>query len=390
MYLLDYECISSAGVGVEALISGLYSSKIHSQKIKEDLFFRSVPSGGSVCFLSDHAKLTTHKAPNSKNRFAKYLKSLCERINSRVTPEQFVLMKNKNVLCILSSTKGCVEDTIWDNQSGDSDPFTSLYDDLRQQLDFPNLQIMTVSNACSSSHVATEAAKYFLDSNIYDYVFVVAFDFIGPFVYSGFQSLKVLSQTQNKPFSGERDGLQLGEAMAVLLFSAVKTKTTKVQITGIASLVEPSSVTRPKTDGKSLLKVMEKVFFKSDLKPDFFLAHGTGTVFNDLTEENAYREFQLIHHMNVPITSTKWSIGHCLGASGAMDIIAAAEIMKHNKLFNIASTSSVDKNFVNLYQIANNQISDIKNLQSAIVTSLGFGGVYAALSIGKVSEGLIS
>lgn len=390
MYLLDYDCITAAGLGVDAFLAGLYTSQVHAKKVTEDTFAQFVTPGGLVCFLPSYLADSTLKNRCYHHLFKNCFKMLSERMAQKNSTKLKDNIHKKKVLCILSSTKGCAEDYVWNQNDLTSDPFFSLYDCVRDSLGLPHLQIMTVSNACSSSHVAIEVAQMFIRSQVYDYVYVVAFDFIGPFVYSGFQALKVLSHTQNKPFADDRDGLQLGEAMAILLFSNNSTAETFCKISQAASLVHPSSVTRPSTDGHSLLAVMEKTFTNTKQKPNFFLAHGTGTVFNDLTEDNAYSSLQKKYHMNVPITSTKWSVGHCLGASGAVDMIAAAEAIRRQKLFSIASTERVQEHFTNFYKIfSRDQESDVEkseSLQTGLVTSLGFGGVYAAITLEKIDR----
>lgn len=374
MYLLDYECVSSAGLGFESFMEGLYSSREHSTLVPANQFSRSLVEGGRICFLP-HQDL---KKRNYRETFETSFHQVMSLLKNRLTADQKIEMKNKKVLFILSSTKGSVEDYVWgENQAQFQDPFTSLYPGMKKE--WPEAQILTVSNACSSSHIAVGLAQNYIDQNIFEYVFVVAFDLIGPFVYNGFQSLKVLSLTQNKPFSHDRDGLQLGEALAVALLAKEKSGATRCKVNKVASVVQPSSVTRPSLDGSALLGLMDQVVAVAQTAPSFFLAHGTGTVFNDLTENSALTQFQKKYNIHHPVTGTKWSIGHCLGASGLMDVIAASEVLRRKKMFSMASTQTLDKRFSDFYLTAGQ--SREESFTSAVVTSLGFGGVYAAMSL---------
>ncbi len=108
--------------------------------------------------------------------------------------------------------------------------------------------------------------------------------------------------------------------------------------------------------------------------PDVIIAHGTATVSNDEVEDSV---FSTAFPNGVPVTCTKWSIGHTLGASAAMDIIAGCMMLKHRAVFGIATTSRLDPSFKSTYLIHG---SDRKfSPQNILISSLGFGGVHGAV-----------
>lgn len=368
MYLIGYECTSGAGLGADRLWKQLSEGHRSTYTVKGDEFNATVPAGASVCFIPGQDL----KNRNYQETFRRLLKETYNRIEEKFDLDQ------KKVLCILSSTKGSIEDHI-DSASSvtDFDPLLELASDIPKALNTKNSDYLVVSNACSSSHVAIELAKTFLDAKSYDYVVVVAFDLVGPFVYSGFFNLKVSSLTQNRPFSTERDGLQLGEALAIMIFSHQKSHA-KFKINSVASLVETSSITKPSMDGSCLKKVIEKL--KPLSTPDFIVTHGTGTKFNDLSEDLA------LGYFDAPITSCKWSLGHTLGASGAIDLIAACEILKYQRLFRINSTPKKDPSFKGSYITQDSQMVLDQKLNTSLITSLGFGGVHAALVLEKFHD----
>ena len=385
MFLINYECITSAGLGVDRLLKSLSAGTVHSQKVSTDDFSQPVVAGGSVCFLPNQ----NIKTRNFKNTFTENLKNVAHQFFSTLDSALITKLSEKKVLCILSSTKGCIEDSIWSAKNGSStavdhaDPFSELNTQIKLVFSTylnhnPLFDTMTVSNACSSSHVALEVGSAALADSHYDYIFIVAFDLVGPFVYSGFQSLKVLSQTENKPFADDRDGLQLGEALAVLLLSNTPTEKYKCVVQSVASCIQPTSVTRPSMDGQCLLSTLNLAAQDANFENTFFIVHGTGTKFNDMAEDKALYEFQQKNKTSAPVSGLKWSIGHCLGASGALDLIAASEVLKSKKLFSIATTVKTDTEFLNSYLIGKNQTLQ-KNFNSAFVTSLGFGGLHASL-----------
>jgi 3-oxoacyl-(acyl-carrier-protein) synthase len=389
-FLLDYECSTAAGLGVQALMNGLVDGKDFSQTATEAQFSRPIVEGGRVCFIP-HQDLVGRSYLQT---FNKQFKAVYGLMQSRWTEKQKAWLQTKKILCIFSSTKGLLEDYIGNanaEQIHSRSPFDSLSNIVSDQFKNPHLQFITISNACSSSHVAIEWAHKNLSYGQFDFVFVIAFDFIGPFIYNGFNALKVLSTSQNTPFAKNRDGLQLGEAFSILLFSNESSEdlSAGIIVSDCASQVVPASVTRPTLSGESLMNVMNQVSQQANQdsknKPDLFLAHGTGTLFNDRSEDAAIFSYQQQHQINSPITGTKWSVGHCLGASGALDLIAAAEIILKNKIFSLKNSEPIDPGLLNSSFILTNNYNEhfSKPYNSVMITSLGFGGIYSAIQMKK-------
>ncbi|MFZ3231640.1 MAG: beta-ketoacyl synthase N-terminal-like domain-containing protein [Pseudobdellovibrio sp.] len=387
MDLLYYDCITAAGEGPKALMQALDSGVDCSRQVESNEWNQPVASNGRVCFLPNTAL---------KNRnYQKDIKLNIEKIWSRIHgdfsdsfKEQF---KKSKALIILASTKGLVEDYIWNYKSNPNaaraaqNPYSEIVKYFKttiSQLTHP-LDTLVVSNACASSHVAIEMAKLSIDSGNYDYVIVLSVDLIGPFIYQGFQSLKVLSTTLCKPFAQDRDGLQLGEAIAILLFSKKNKIQKTIRIHGVSSETEGGSVTRPSVNGESLLRTMRSVMKSGSGKiPSFFVAHGTGTKFNDASEELAIKNLNAELNIKAPVVGIKWSVGHTLGASGALDLITASEVLKNKKLFKIQNTKQIDRVFETNFLIQQSKISNLPEMKCAMISSLGFGGVHAALLIG--------
>ncbi len=393
MYLNHYNCISAAGVGPNALWEALSAGHDFGVLVEENTWSHSVVAGGRVCFLPDVVNNSKFYA-SIEERLQKHLSGLLESYLQNLSDEETQALKKKRVLISLASTKGILEDYIWQFKNNSKavreqdDPFTAikLFLHKNYSANFGELEIQAVSNACASSHVAIELTKKCLDAQICDLGIVLAFDLIGPFIYRGFQSLKILSPTKCRPFSDKRDGLQLGEACALLVFSNKKYFSDQsLQIAGVATETQGGSVTRPSHQGVGLLKAMQTAkkqatsarAGKMQQTPDFGIAHGTGTVFNDDSEADAIAQFTSGDE-NFVFTGIKWSIGHTLGASGAMDLIAASEILKRQKLFSLANTEASEKKMNSQYYYRDRSIEP-KPLRLGLVSSLGFGGVHAAL-----------
>jgi 3-oxoacyl-(acyl-carrier-protein) synthase len=211
---------------------------------------------------------------------------------------------------------------------------------------------------------------------------VIAADSAGEFVFKGFQSLKVLSDSTTRPFSQDRAGFFIAEASACFLVSNHQEEG-GFHLAGVGVDAEGYTVTRPSPSGTSLKRAIAMSLKKN---PDVVIAHATATKVNDAVEDNIF--YDLFFHKNLKplITSTKWCVGHSLAVSGALDVIAGCEILKNKKLFSIATTTVKDPQFRGEYLLASAPIEDMNfPLENFLVTSLGFGGLHGAAFIEKAA-----
>ena len=245
---------------------------------------------------------------------------------------------------ILASTKGCLQDYVAESTSGSSwpggwhakaDPLSPVLHQFVRRAELRPVRAVCVSNACASSHGAFFLAKEWLLSNRCDRVVVAAVDQISEFVEKGFRTLQAICRDRPRPFSQDRDGLALGEGAAVIVLSR---EPSDFQLENVSIVTEGVSVTRPSERGEGLSRAIGQVK-KEPI--DFVIAHGTGTQANDRTEDGVMAKLL----PGVPLTASKWCVGHMLGASGAIDVIAAVEALRNNTLFRIATTEKADPAF---------------------------------------------
>lgn len=275
---------------------------------------------------------------------------------------------------VLASTKGVIEDMIWKQEVPVQDPYQALLDWVETQFPYPLLRKVAVSNACASSHGAIALAQDWLKRDISDHVCVLAIDLIGPFVLKGFQSLRALSEKRKVcSFDKARDGLLLGDGAGCLVLSKNNEFNSSLRIGPVHSLCEASAATRPDTSGKNLALCFENCL---ETDPSLLIAHGTGTVYNDLTESNAI-ELAFAKKVPPPVTCSKWGIGHTLGTSGLIDICLASEILRHQTVPGIATLKESDLAIRELLVYQNQKAS----IDSVLISSLGFGGMCSALQL---------
>jgi len=285
---------------------------------------------------------------------------------------------------IFASTKGITEDLIWSTNSNNQniyDTHNKVLISFCEKRNIKPTRTLCISNACASSHAAIYTANKWIKNNLVDDVIIIAADIIGPFIYSGFTSLKSLSRVKTKPFDKDRDGLQLGDGAAALILSRKKSiGQNKLYIAGIELDSEGFAITKPATDGRSLLSTCTNLLNSTSKIPDLVLAHGTGTITNDAIEDTVITSL-FPNSSELYVTGTKWCIGHTLGASGCMDLIAACEILSNQLCFSIANTVTRDNSMKSNYILDGKNIKPTHAISNIMVNSLGFGGYHASMMV---------
>lgn len=217
-----------------------------------------------------------------------------------------------SVIFILSTTKGDNLDLITPAQA------------IAQHFGNPNPPIV-VSNACTSGICAQITAMRLLDAGIYQYAIVVGCDIQTRFIVSGFQSFKALSQQPCRPFSPDRDGLNLGEAAATIIYSSFACNGWRLESGSIHN--DANHLSAPSRSGEGAFLCLQDVL--DDIEPDsvgLLGVHGTATIYNDDMEMVAIKRVGLTR---VPISALKPFFGHTMGAAGILETIIGMEMLQH-------------------------------------------------------------
>jgi 3-oxoacyl-[acyl-carrier-protein] synthase II len=89
-------------------------------------------------------------------------------------------------------------------------------------------------------------------------------------------------------------------------------------------------LTAPHDQGRGCAEALRLALADAGLGPedvDYVNAHGTGTVLNDLSEVRALKHALGEHAHRVPVSSTKTSTGHLIGAAGVVETAATVEAL---------------------------------------------------------------
>lgn len=230
------------------------------------------------------------------------------------------------VLFILSTTKGNV--SLLSQPDGERDSRVLLgVTASRIARFFGNCNTpIAVSNACISGLCAQIEALRAIESGRYDYVVTMGADQQSPFIISGFQSFKALSPEPCKPFDAARQGLNLGEAAATIIYAkADKVATGKSHWVAHSGAIrnDANHISGPSRTGEGSYRALMAVL-QDDThnvtadKLACINVHGTATAYNDEMESFAIERAGLSH---VPVNALKGYYGHTMGAAGVLESI---------------------------------------------------------------------
>lgn len=242
-----------------------------------------------------------------------------------------------------------------------------------------------ISASCASSTIAVAHGAALIESGRAGTVLVCCADIVSEYAFSGFSSLRALSPFPCQPFDRDRQGLSLGEgAAALLLMSAERAtyerRTRLGTICGWGVTNDANHITAPARGGVGLVQAINKALTSAQKIPEEIAAvcaHGTGTIYNDRMELDAFQ--RVFHGRRLPVFSIKGAIGHTLGAAGGIETALSLKVLATN-------TAPPTVGFVNPEDGAQGQVSAEKQTVTGdflLNTNSGFGGINAAIVVGR-------
>jgi 3-oxoacyl-[acyl-carrier-protein] synthase II len=212
---------------------------------------------------------------------------------------------------------------------------------------------------------------------------------------AGFNACKALSTKRaddptkaSRPYDADRDGFVMGEGAGVVVleeYEHAKARGARIyaEVLGYGMSGDAWHITAPSEDGEGALRCMSAALARAGLEPgavDYINAHGTSTM-ADTIELGAVERLLGNAAGRATMSSTKSSIGHLLGAAGAVEAIFCV----------LAIRDQVAPPTINLDDPAVSTALDLapnaavrRDIAVALSNSFGFGGTNASLVLGRV------
>ena len=189
----------------------------------------------------------------------------------------------------------------------------------------------TITTACSSGANAIGYGYDLIRSGAVDLVVAGGSEALSELTFAGFNSLKVMSPEPCRPFDRQRRGLSLGEGAGIIILeeyihACARKAVILAEMAGYAVNADAYHMTSPDPEALGMFRVMSGALARAGIEADrvdYINAHGTATKINDHMEAQAIqRVFGKKNLARISVSSTKSMVGHCLGASGAIEAIA--------------------------------------------------------------------
>lgn len=215
---------------------------------------------------------------------------------------------------------------------------------------------------------------------------------ISPICLAGFGNLGATSKSTDPtaasmPFDVNRGGFVPGEGAGALVLESLEHAVTRganilAEVAGFGSTGDAYHMTAPEPSGEGAVRAMRQALAEGGFTPDdlgHLNAHGTSTHANDVMESTALKALVGEERAaDVPVTSVKGSIGHTLGAAGALEAIVCALSVANDCVPPTAGTREIDPECG-----VNVPLEPIEGYKQkvALSNSLGFGGHNGSLAL---------
>ena len=210
---------------------------------------------------------------------------------------------------------------------------------------------------------------------------------------AGFTQMRAMCVSHNddpehasRPFDAGRDGFVLGEGAGIMVleraeFAAARGATVHGRLAGIGTSSDGYHITAPDPEGHGQARAMKAAMRSAGLEPadiGHVNCHATSTPVGDVGEAVSVRKAIGDHPI---LTAPKGSLGHLLGAAGAVEGIAALLSIRDGLIPPTANLDNLDPG-VQL-DVVSGEARKVE-LTAALNDSFGFGGHNVALAFASV------
>lgn len=215
---------------------------------------------------------------------------------------------------------------------------------------------------------------------------------------AGFCAIRALSTSFNdtptkasRPYDKDRDGFVMGEGAGVVMleeYEHAKKRGAKIyaELIGYGLSGDAYHMTSPAEDGNGGYRAMKMALGRAAISVneiDYINAHGTSTPMGDEIEIKAIKRLLGDAASKVSVSSTKSSIGHLLGAAGAVEAIYSIKAIQDGIAPPTLNLENPSEGVADMDLVPNK--AKYKKIDIALSNSFGFGGTNACLIFKRAS-----
>ena len=189
----------------------------------------------------------------------------------------------------------------------------------------------------------------------------------------------------SRPFDRDRDGFVLSEGAGLLVLEELdharkRGATILAELVGYGMSSDAYHITAPDEQGRGAAQAMTSCLEDARLSTDaidYINAHGTSTGLGDVAETRALKAVFGGSIGSIPVSSTKSHLGHLLGASGGVELIACVQAIRQGVIPPTINLDHLDPDCADLRHVPNTARE--AKVEVALSNSFGFGGHNACL-----------
>ena len=211
---------------------------------------------------------------------------------------------------------------------------------------------------------------------------------ITPVIMAGFIAMRAMSRRNDdpegacRPYDADHSGFLIGEGAAVVILESAESVERRgaepyAKITGVGRTTDAYNLTDPDPKGLGVLRAMQLAVHSAGLEGEqiiYINPHGTGTVAGDGPESQAMAEI----NPRVMVSATKSTLGHSLGATGAIETAICALAVKEKTVPPMRNLARLAEDCAELDYVVD-EPREAPDLKAALCANLGVGGHNAAL-----------
>lgn len=216
---------------------------------------------------------------------------------------------------------------------------------------------------------------------------------IAPVIVAGFIAMKAMSRRNDdpeaacRPYDADHAGFVIAEGAAVMILESAESVARRgaepyAKITGVGRTTDAYHPNDPDPEGKGVLRSMQLALKEAGVAGGcvgYINPHGTGTVAGDGPESRAMAAI----NPSVKVSGTKSTLGHSLGASGAIESAICALAIGERTIPPMRNLETVAEDCAPLDYVVG-EPRDAPDLEVALCENLGVGGHNATVVFEKV------
>lgn len=193
------------------------------------------------------------------------------------------------------------------------------------------------------------------------------------------------------PYDLHRNGFVPGEGAAAMMIEDLDHALERgapiyAEVVGGGSANDAHDIAQPESHGRGLMVCVQQAMSESGINPEsvgYVSTHGTATKLGDLVEVTALKRMFGAHAYDLSLSSIKPATGHMMGASGALEVIVSAMVLKNGVAPPTLNYETPDPELD--IDVIPNKAREL-DIEAALSFSVGLGGHNAAVLLRRFDE----